>query len=124
MGHEMTDFKRGDRVKVVACFDGMEPTYLQREGSVFRADDDDVFVAVEIDYDDGFAYFYPDELRKVTREKTPITQDEFNHERAQYEATIDNLNQVLDEIQDMVGPGSNSRVSSDAILRVLSKRPA
>lgn len=123
----MSEFNRGDRVRVVdyQVDEAWErDKYVGRYGSVLANEGRTSFVTVELDDDDGSTtLWYPEELAKISDGRVPISQDELNHERAHYEATIDNLNEVLDEIQDMVGPGSNSRVSSDSILKVLSKRP-
>ena len=99
----MTVFEVGDRVEVIRDMDGLGPTYIGREGSVCTpARNQTSFIEVELDGDNGIMYFYPNELARLSRNRPFITRDELDHERAQYQATIDNLNGLLDEIQEVL----------------------
>lgn len=121
----MTVFQVGDRVEVIRDIDGLDDTYIGRQGSVCTTPDRNrtSFIEVELDGDNGIMYFYPDELVKLGRNKPFITRDELNHERAQYQTTIDNLNELLDEIQEMLSSKLIDSIDPDWIQGILDKRP-
>ena len=62
------------------------------------------------------------DVEQTYKSKPPITRDEYNDLVNGYESRIDQLNVVLDEIQDMLSPGSSDRIDPDWIQEVLDKR--
>ena len=128
-----TGFKIGDRVEVVDYQEAESEErkkYVGRQGSVLVNDEKSSFITVEIDDERIETFWYPEELRSAYAPKPPITRDELNHERAQYQATIDNLNDLLDEIynalprnRSIVDWGSMCLVAVEDIRKTLNKRP-
>ena len=120
-----TEFAVGDRIETLANIYSFGAGY---RGTVVEIDAVGRVHAHLDEWRDsstGPWIFLASELWLVSRvPKAPITRDELNHERAQYQTTIDILNGLLDQIRDIADltdhkwiPGEHYVTQTDAMFK-------